>query len=143
MAHETMPAEGAPGRTTAVDLRLGGALWVMAGVCCAGLLLFVFVRENLLVTSLGLSVLFLAGAVVGLLTGGLVIARPTPGVVRWSSLVGVAWLLAYGSLALPGLADPGSDRDPLVSLATIIGFGVAGALVTFRSGRSLRGGTAT
>lgn len=123
------------------DLRLGGSLWVAAGVCCTGLVLFVFVRENLLVASLGLSRLFLAGAVVGLLTGGLVLGRPGPGAVRWSSIAGVAWLLVFGALAVPGLMNPGSDRDPLFSLATIIGFGVAGALVTFWTGRSLGEGT--
>ncbi len=138
MTHETVSAERAQQRAHMGGLRLGGALWVMAGVSCAGLLLFVFVGENLLVESLGLSILFLGGAVAALLTGGLLIARPAPGVVRWSSVVGVAWLLAFGSLAVAGLANPNSDRDPLISLATIIGFGVAGALVTYWSGRSER-----
>ena len=117
-------------------LRLGGALWILAGACCAGLLVFVFVRENLVLASLGLSALFLGGAVAALLTGGLLIARPGPGVVRWSTVVGVAWLLAFGTLTVTGLADPHPDADPLVSLAVIIGFGLAGALVTYWSGRS-------
>ena len=138
MTHDAAPAERAPQRTNAGDLRLGGALWVIAGVCCAGLLLFVFVRENLLMASLGLSLLFLAGAVVALLTGALVIARPGRGVVRWSSGVGLAWLLVFGSVAAPGIVKPDPDRDPLVSLAMVIGFGVAGAVTTFWSARSFR-----
>ena len=138
MTHGAEPAERAQQSSNMGGLRLGGALWVMAGVCCAGLLLFVFVGENLLVASIGLSVLFLAGAVAALLLGGLLLARPTRRVVRWSSVVGVAWVLAFGSLAVAGLAAPGADRDPLISLATIIGFGGAGALVTYWFGRSER-----
>src|SRR5512140_516565 len=138
MTDDAVPAERAQQNMNMGGLRLGGALWVIAGVCCAGLLLFVFVGENLLVQSLGLSILFLGGAVAALLTGGLLLARPAPGVVRWSSIVGVAWLLVFGSLAVTGLASPDPDRDPLISLATIVGFGVAGALVTYRSGRSER-----
>ena len=141
MADSTVQAERAQQTTNMVGLRLGGALWVMAGVSCAGLLLFVFVGENLLVESLGLSVLFLGGAVGALVTGGLLLARPAPRVVRWSRVAGVAWLLAFGSLALPGLADPNPDRDPLMSLAIVIGFGVAGSLVTYWSaGRSAASG---
>ena len=138
MTDATAPTERAPQRANMGGLRLGGALWVMAGVSCAGLLLFVFVGENLLVSSLGLSVLFLGGAVTALLIGGLVLARPAPRVVRWSNVAGVAWLLAFGSLAVQGLVAPDADRDPLISLATIIGFGVAGALVTYWSGWSQR-----
>ena len=138
MTPETVPAEPAQQDTTMGGLRLGGALWVIAGACCAGLVLFVFVRENLLVQSLGLSVLFLGGAVAALLTGGLLLARPTPGSVRWSNVVGVAWLLAFGSLLATGLADRNPDPGPLTSLSMILAFGVAGALVTWWSGRAER-----
>jgi hypothetical protein len=108
----------------------------MAGVCCAGLLIVVFVGENLLLQDPGLSALVLGGAVAAFLTGGLLLARPGGGVVRLSAVVGLAWLLAFGSLMLRALDDP--DRGPMLSSALITGFGVAGALVAYWSARSGR-----
>src|SRR6266581_1113484 len=90
MANETLPAERVPGSVSTDGLRLGGALWVIAGVICAGLLIFVFVGENLLAQNPGLSALLLGGAVAAFRTGGLLLARPSLGVVRWSTVVGVA-----------------------------------------------------
>jgi hypothetical protein len=117
-------------------LRLGGALWVIAGVICAGLLIFVFVGENLLAQNPGLAAMALGGAFVAFLTGGLLLARPSLGVVRWSTLLGVAWLLVFGFLMLRALTGP--ERGPVLSSGLITGFGVAAALVTFRAGRSGR-----
>jgi hypothetical protein len=117
-------------------LRLGGALWVIAGVICAGLLIFVFVGESLLAQNPGLSAMVLGGAFVAFLTGGLLLARPSLGVVRWSTLLGVAWLLVFGFLMLRALTGP--ERGPVLSSGLITGFGVAAALVTFRAGRSGR-----
>jgi hypothetical protein len=113
-------------------IRLAGALWIMAGLTCAGLLIFVFVLENLedlgvLLQNPALPALVLGGAIVGLLIGVLLIARPGPGVVRWSTVAGVAWLIVFGSLALTRLDKPG----PLLSTSLITGFGVAGALVAY------------
>jgi hypothetical protein len=115
-------------------LRLAGALWIIAGLTCAGLLIFVFVGENLenpgvLLQNPALPALVLAGAIVALLIGVLLIARPGPGVVRWSTVAGVAWLIVFGSLALTRLDKPG----PLLSTSLITGFGVAGALVAYWS----------
>jgi hypothetical protein len=118
------------------DLRLGASLWVIAGVICAGLLIFVFVGENRLAQNPGLAAMVLGGAVAALLTGGLLLARPGLGVVIWSSVLGLAWLLAFGSLMLSVLNGP--ERGPVLSSGLITGFGVAGALVTFRVGRSGR-----
>lgn len=124
-------------RITSKDgLRLGGALWVMAGVACVGLLIVVFVGENLLLQNPGLSALVLGGAIAGLVTGRLLIARPGPGVVRWSSVLGVVWLIAFGSLIVTALNDP--DTGPLLSSALITGCGVTGALIAYWAGRSAR-----
>lgn len=136
MAKETLPGERVHRSMSTDGLRLGGALWVIAGVICAGLLIFVFVGENLLAQNPGLSVMVLGGAIAALLTGGVLLARPGPGVVRWSTVVGLAWLLAFGSLVLTALNGP--DRGPMLSSSLITGFGVAAALVTFRAGRSGR-----
>jgi hypothetical protein len=105
-------------------------------VICAGLFVFVFVGENLLAQNPGLSAMVLGGAVAALLTGRLLLARPDRGVVRWSTVLGVAWLLAFGSLMLTTLNGP--ERGPTLSSGLITGFGVASALVTFRAGRSGR-----
>ena len=110
-------------------LRLGAALWVIAGVICAGLFLFVFVGENRLAQDPGLSAMVLGGAVAALLTGGLLLARPGLGVVRLSTVVGLAWLFAFGSLTLTALNGP--ERGPMLSSGLITSFGVASAIVTF------------
>ena len=115
-------------------LRLAGALWIMAGLTCAGLLFFVFVGENLedlgiLLQQPALPALVLGGAIVSLLIGVMLIARPGPVAVRWSTVAGVAWLIVFGSLALTRLGNPG----PLLSSSMITGFGVAGALLAYRS----------
>jgi hypothetical protein len=122
-----------------VSLRVAGALWILAGVVCLGLLIVVFVGENLenpgvLLQNPALPALVLGGAVVGLLIGVRLITRPGPETVRWSNVACVAWLIAFGSLVLTRLDKPG----PLTSSALITGFGVAGALVAYLSHRAAR-----
>lgn len=129
-----MPAEQIHGSVGADGPRFGGALWVITGVICAGLLIVVFVGENRLAENPGLAALVLGGAVAALATGGLLLARPALGVVRWSTVLGLAWLLAFGFLVLTTLNGP--ERGPTLSSGLITGFGVASALVTFRAGRS-------
>ena len=136
MPNETRPAEQGHGRVSTDGLRLGGALWVIAGVICAGLLTFVFVGENRVAENPDLAARVLGGAVAALLTGGLLLARPGPGVVRWSGVLGLGWLLAFGSLFLASLSGP--ETGPMVSSGLITTFGVASALVTLRAGRSMR-----
>ena len=136
MPNETLPADRVDGSVGADRLRLGGQLWVIAGVICGGLLIFVFVGENRLAQNPGLAAMVLCGAVVALLTGGLLLARPGLGVARWSKVAGLAWLVAFGSLFLSTLKGP--EAGPMVSSGLITGFGVASALVTFRAGRSGR-----
>ena len=136
MPNETLQAEAVHGSVSTDGLRLGGALWVIAGVICTGLLIFVFVGEGLLAQNPGLAAMVLGGAVAALLTGGLLLARPGPGVVRLSTVVGLAWLLAFGSLTLRALSGP--ERGPVLSSGLITGFGVASALVTFRAWRAGR-----
>ena len=115
-------------------LRLAGALWIIACLTCSGLLLFVFVGENLadlgiLLQQPTLPALVLGGAIVSLLIGVVLIVRPGPVAVRSSTVAGVVWLVAFGSLALRSVGDPG----PLLSSSMITGFGVAGALLAYRS----------
>ena len=136
MPNETLPTERVQRSVSTDGLRLGGALWVITGVICSGLLIFVFVRENLLARNPGLSAMVLGGAIAALLTGRLLLARPGPGAVRWSTVVGLVWLIAFGSLTITALNGP--EGGPMVSSSLITSFGVASALVTFLAGRSGR-----
>lgn len=116
--------------------RLAGALWIMAGVTCAGLLSFVLIGEHIndlgaLLEHPALPALVLGGALVALLIGSLLLTRPGPGVVRWSSLAGVAWLIVFGPLVVGALG--GDESGPLLSSSLITGFGIAGAVVAYRS----------
>ena len=118
------------------DLRRAGALWILAGLSCVGLLIFVFVGEHLndlgfLLQQPALPALVLVGAIVALLLGVLLIARPGPRIVRWSSVAGVPWLIAFGSVAITSLGRPG-----VLSSGLITGLGVAGALVAYQSLRT-------
>jgi hypothetical protein len=117
-----------------VSTRLAGALWIMAGVVCAGLLLVVFVGENLL-ADLALPARVLGGALVAFLIGGLLLTRPAPNVVRWSSLAGVAWLIAFGPLVVTTVtaAQGGYEVGPVISSSLIAGLGIAGAVVGYLS----------
>ena len=117
-------------------LRLAGALWIMAGVTCAGLLLFVLIGENIhdlgaLLKNPGLPALVLGGALVALLIGSLLLTRRGPDVVRWSSLAGIAWLIAFGPLVVTTVAAAlgGYEFGPVVSSSLITGLGTAGAVV--------------
>jgi len=115
------------------DLRRAGALWIMAGVSCVGLLIFVFVGEHLddlgvLLKDPALPALVLGGAIVALLLGVLLIVRPGPRVTRWSSVAGVPWLIVFGSVAIESLGGPG-----VISAGLITVLGVAGALVAYQS----------
>lgn len=117
-------------------LRLAGALWIMAGVTCAGLLSFVFIAENIndlgaLLENPVLPALVLGGALVALLIGSLLLTRPGPDVVRWSSLAGVAWLIGFGPLVVAALG--GDESGPLLSSSLITGLGIAGAVVAYWS----------
>jgi hypothetical protein len=71
-------------------------------------------------------VLFLGGAIVGLTTGVVLIARPGPGAVRWSNAAGLAWLIAFGAFTLYEL-----DKPYLSTAVMVLTPGVAGALVAY------------
>ena len=113
-------------------LRLAGALWIMAGVTCAGLLSFVLIGEHIhdlgaVLKHPALPALVLGGALVALLIGSLLLTRRGPDVVRWSSLAGVVWLIGFGPLVVGALG--GDELGPLVSSSLITGLGIAGAVV--------------
>ena len=121
-------------------LRLAGTLWIMAGVVCAGLLSFVLIGERLndlgaLLANLALPARVLGGALVAFLIGSLLLTRPGPNVVRWSSLAGVVWLLAFGPLVVTAVAAAlgGYEVGPVISSTLITSLGIAGAVVAYWS----------
>ncbi|HET7181703.1 MAG TPA: hypothetical protein VFI15_05665 [Candidatus Limnocylindrales bacterium] len=115
-------------------LRLAGALWMIAGVVCAGLLVFVLIGERLsdlgaVLRNPGPSLLFLGGTIVALGIGVRLLTRPGPGIVRVSSAVGIAWLMIFGAVVIGPHDEPG----PIYSSSLITGFGVAAGLIGFLS----------
>src|SRR5438105_15651559 len=115
-------------------LRLAGALWIIACLTCSGLLFFVFVGENLadlgiLLQQPALPALALGAAIVSLLIGVVLIVRPGPVAVRWSTAAGVAWLFVFVCLALTSVDDP----CPLLSSTMSTGSGIAGAATANQS----------
>jgi hypothetical protein len=102
-------------------LRLAGALWIIAGVSCA-LMVFGVLDEPFLL------VLGVSGAIVGLTIGTLLVARPGPDVVRLSTIAGIAWLSAFGGLAVVEVA---MQMGYVLTAVRILGFGLAGALVAW------------
>jgi hypothetical protein len=117
-------------------IRLAATLWIMAGVVCAGLLSFVLIGERIndlgaLFENLALPARVLGGALVAFLIGGLLLTRPGPNVVRWSSLAGIGWIIAFGPLVVTSVAAAmgGDEFGPVVSSSLITILGIAGAVV--------------
>jgi hypothetical protein len=102
-------------------IRLAGALWIIGGLSSA--LLVVFVLDSPVYIAL-----LVGGAIVGLTIGALLFARPGRGVVRWSSVAGIAWLIGFRALTHTQLDKP---IGQLFSGLWLTAFGVAGALVAY------------
>jgi hypothetical protein len=102
-------------------LKLAGGLWIVGGLSC-GLMVFGVLDEPILLA------LGLGGTIVGLTIGALMLTRPGPGVVRWSNVAGLAWLIAFGALTVVEVA---AHMGYVLSVVRILVFGVAGALVAY------------
>jgi hypothetical protein len=101
--------------------RPAGALWIIGGLSSA--LLIVFVLDSPVYIAL-----LAVGVIVGLTIGVFLLARPGRGVVRWSSVAGIAWLIGFGALTLTQLDKP---IGQLIAGLWLTAFGVAGALVAY------------
>ena len=97
-----------------------GALWLVAGISSGAIAFF-------LVDPLDLAI-FIGGAVLAILLGLAMLVRPSPSWVIWSSLLGAAWLLAFGAVILTSLSLP---IEQLLSVIWILAFGIAAASVAF------------
>ena len=103
-----------------VSQRLPGVLWLIAGISSGGIAFF-------LVDPLDLAI-FIGGAVLAVLLALAMLVRPSPSWVTWSTLLGAAWLLAFGGVILTSLSLP---TEQLLSVVWIFGFGLAGAVVAY------------
>jgi hypothetical protein len=100
--------------------KLAGVLWLIAGISSGGIAFF-------LVDPLDLAI-FIGGAVLAVLLALAMLVRPSPSWVTWSNLLGVAWSLAFGAVALSKLSIP---IEQLLSVVWVLGFGLAGAVVAY------------
>ena len=99
-------------------LKVAAGLWILAGLSNAMLVVFTFGEP--------IMALFVGGAIVGLAIGALLLVRPGSGTVRWSTVAGIAWLIAYGAYTLTEL-----DKQYLSTAVWLLACGVAGALVAY------------
>ena len=106
-------------------LRLAGTLWIIGGVLSA---LLVLVTLDVP----GIAVLVAAGGVVGIVIGSMLIRRPSAAFIKWSSIAGVGWLVAFGWLTVTSLDKPVGE---LLTGVVLLAFGVLGAVVAY-SGRA-------
>lgn len=97
-----------------------GALWLIAGISSGAIAFF-------LVDPLDLAI-FIGGAVLAILLGLAMLVRPSATWVTWSSLLGAAWLLAFGAVILTSLSLP---IEQLSSVVWILAFGIAAAVVAY------------
>jgi hypothetical protein len=100
--------------------KLPGVLWLVAGISTGGIAFF-------LVDPLDLAI-FIGGAVLAVLLALAMLVRPSPSWVTWSTLLGAAWLLAFGAVILTSLSLP---IEELLSVVWVLAFGLAGAVVAY------------
>jgi hypothetical protein len=103
-------------------LKLAGVLWIIAGVNSAGMVFGVWEDGPIMLA------LAAGGAIVGLTIGALLLARPGPDVVRWSTIAGIAWLIGFGALTVLEVV---LQMGYALSVAFHTALGVAGALVAY------------
>jgi hypothetical protein len=99
---------------------LAGSLWLIAGISSGGIAFFLDDPLDLAI--------FIGGAVLAVLLALAMVVRPSPSWVMFSSLLGVAWLLAFGTVTLTSLSLP---VEQLLSVVWVLAFGLAGAVVAY------------
>lgn len=100
--------------------RLAGVLWLIAGISSGGIAFF-------LVDPLDLAI-FIGGAVLAILLGLAILARPSPPWVLASRVLGFAWLVAFGAVTITNLSLP---IEEILSIVWVLAFGVAAAVVAY------------
>jgi len=99
-------------------LKVAGGLWIVAGLSSAATLFGVIGEFPQMPLMLG-------GAIVGLTIGTRLVRRPDPTVILWSTVAGVAWLVAFGALTWWEIASKMGYEGTAIWLTA---WGVAGAV---------------
>ena len=99
-------------------LRPPATLWILAGLMAGGITFF-----GLDPLTLGV---FLGGAVVGVAIGLGMLLRPNAAVLMASDVAGLAWLIAFGAVAIVSIGNP---LEEWLSVLTILALGVAAAVI--------------
>jgi hypothetical protein len=101
--------------------RAAGVLWLIAGISSGGTAFFI-------VDPLTLAV-FIVGGVIGIVLGLAYLVRPSERLVRWSTLAGVVWLVAFGAITMLNITNPIAEVLSVIWVAVL---GVAGAAAAYR-----------
>lgn len=100
--------------------RAAGVLWLIAGISSGGIAFFI-------VDPLTLAV-FIVGSVIGVVLGLAYLVRPSARLVRWSTLAGVVWLVAFGAVTILNITNPIAEVLSVIWVALL---GVAGSAVGY------------
>ncbi len=101
--------------------RAAGILWLIAGISSGGIAFFIVDPPTLTV--------FIVGCAVGVLLGLAYLVRPSERLVRWSTLAGIVWVVAFGAVTMLNVTNPVAE---VLSVIWVALFGVAGAAVAYR-----------
>lgn len=101
-------------------LRVAGLLWLIAGVSAAGIAFFI--------TDVPTLVVFIGGAVAGVLLGLSILLRPSTALASWSLFLGAAWLVGFGAVSFSNLSAP---VEELLSVVWVLAFGLGAAATAY------------
>jgi hypothetical protein len=101
--------------------KLAAGLWIAGGLYSTGMAFGVLDEPIILA-------LAVAGGIVGLTIGALLLARPGARAVRWSNVAGIAWLIAFVALAVGEVA---LQMGYVGSVLILTALGASGALLAY------------
>lgn len=104
--------------------RLAGILWLIAGISSGAIAFFILDPLTLAV--------FIVGAVLGVLLGIALLARPQARLTGLAAAMGVLWLVAFGAASVGNLSAP---IEELLSVIWVLAFGAAGGLTAYLAER--------
>lgn len=100
--------------------RFTAILWLIAGISSGGISFFLDDPLDLAI--------FIGGAALAVLLALAMLVRPSPTWATWSSVLGAAWLLAFGAVLLMNLSLP---VEQVLSVVWILAFGVAAGVAAY------------
>jgi membrane associated rhomboid family serine protease len=101
--------------------RVAGALWIVAGLLSAFIAFFITDPVTLLV--------FVKGAVAGIVLGAACLVRPSPTTALASTLIALVWLVAFSIVTALNITNP---IEEVASVIGVAAFGTLAGALTFR-----------